>query len=138
MVKTGFRYLLVAFFIFGGVNHFLDPGFYLPMMPPYIPAHQFMVMLSGITEIVAGIMLAIPKVSKAGAWLIIAHLQIFFTVHIYMIQEASTVFSEIPLVALWIRIPFQFLFIAWAFWFTRDGSAQEENTPDSVGEPEAS
>jgi uncharacterized membrane protein len=133
MIKTGFKYLLVAFFILGGVNHFLAPGFYLPMMPPYIPAHEFMVMLSGATEIIAGIMLAIPKTSKAGAWFIIAHLLIFFTVHIYMIQEAATEFADLPLVALWIRIPVQFLFIAWAFWFTRSAA---ENTNEATAEAE--
>ena len=134
MIKTGFKYLLVAFFVAGGVNHFLSPEFYLSMMPPYIPAHEFMVALSGATEIVAGIMLAIPKTSKWGAWFIIAHLLIFFTVHIYMIQEAATEFAEIPLAALWIRIPFQFLFIAWAFWFTRGASNDQADTPAPVAE----
>ncbi len=134
MIKAGFKYLLVAFFVAGGVNHFLSPEFYLPMMPPYIPAHEFMVALSGATEIVAGIMLAIPKTSKWGAWFIIAHLLIFFTVHIYMIQEAATEFAEIPLAALWIRIPFQFLFIAWAFWFTRGASSDQADTPAPVAE----
>jgi uncharacterized membrane protein len=138
MIKTGFQYLLAVFFIFGGVMHFVNPEFYLPMMPPYIPAHEFMVMLSGVTEIVAGIMLAIPKTTKAGAWFIIAHLVIFFSVHIYMIQEAATEFSDVPLAALWIRIPVQFLFIAWAFWFTRDTIAKQENTPDSTSESEVS
>jgi uncharacterized membrane protein len=108
------------------------------MMPPYIPAHEFMVMLSGATEIIAGIMLAIPKTSKAGAWFIIAHLVVFFTVHIYMIQEADTKFSELPIGGLWFRIVMQFVFIAWAFWFTRDGAPAKENAPDSTIEPEAS
>lgn len=131
MIKTIFRYLLVAFFIFGGVMHFVNADFYLSMMPPYIPAHEFMVMLSGITEIVAGIMLAIPKTAKAGAWFIIAHLVIFFTVHIYMLQEADGVFVDVPNAGLWIRIPVQFLFIAWAFWFTRPNKSET-----SVAEPE--
>lgn len=134
MIKIGFKYLLVVFFVLGGVNHFLSPEFYLPMMPPYIPAHEFMVALSGATEIIAGIMLAIPKTAKWGAWFIIAHLLIFFTVHIYMIQEASTTFADLPLAFLWIRIPLQFLFIAWAFWFTRETPPTQENAPDSKPE----
>lgn len=83
MALAIFRYLLVIFFLVAGFNHFRDPEFYLPMMPPYIPAHEFMVMFSGITEIVAAILLAIPKTSRIGAWFIIAHLLIFFTVHFY-------------------------------------------------------
>ena len=138
MVKTGFKYFLVVFFVLSGANHFLSPEFYLDIMPPYIPAHTIMVALSGATEIIAGIMLAIPKVSKWGAWFIIAHLLIFFTVHIYMIQEASTAFADLPLAGLWIRIPIQFLLIAWAFWFTRDGNAHQNGAPDPQAEAEAS
>jgi uncharacterized membrane protein len=120
IVKSVLKYLLVAFFVLGGINHFRDPELYQPMMPPYIPAHDFMILLSGITEIIAGIMLAVPKVSKWGAWFIIAHLVVFFTVHIYMIQEAKTEFAEVSLAILWGRIPLQFLFIAWAYWFTKE------------------
>jgi uncharacterized membrane protein len=134
MIKFGFKYLLVTFFIFGGGMHFVNPDFYLPMMPPYIPAHGFMVLLSGATEILAALLLAIPKTSKWGAWFIVAHLLVFFTVHIYMIQEADTLFADVPLMALWFRIPVQFLFIAWAFWFTRG----QKEALDSVSESEAS
>lgn len=134
MIRFGFKYLLVTFFIFAGTMHFINPDFYRPMMPPYIPAHNFMVLLSGATEIFAALLLAIPRTSKWGAWFIIAHLLIFFTVHIYMIQEADTVFADVPLAALWLRIPMQFLLIAWAFWFTRD----QKEAPDSMAESEAS
>lgn len=138
MIKTGFKYLLTAFFVLSGVNHFLSPDFYLNIMPPYIPAHEVMIALSGATEIIAGIMLAIRKLSKWGAWFIIAHLLTFFTVHIYMIQEASMTFADLPLAVLWIRIPFQFLIIAWAFWFTREAFADKNDTPDPETEAGAS
>ena len=119
MVLTIFRYVLVAFFLFAGFNHFRDPEFYLPMMPPYIPAHEFMLMLSGITEIVAAILLAVPKTSRIGAWFIIAHLVIFFTVHIYMLQETNGKFESIPTIGLILRIVMQFVFIGWAWLYTR-------------------
>jgi uncharacterized membrane protein len=120
IVKPIFKWLLVVFFVVGGVLHFINTDFYRPMMPPYIPEHDLMIYLSGLTEIIAGIMLAVPKISKWGAWFIIAHLIVFFTVHIYMIQEAETEFADMPLALLWARIPLQFLFIAWAWWFTKE------------------
>ena len=119
MIKTIFRYLLAVFFILAGVNHFRNPDFYMPMMPPYIPAHEFMVLLSGVTEIVAGVMLLIPATIRAGAWFVIAHLIIFMTVHVYMLQEADGKFADIPNAGLWLRIPIQGLFLLWAYWFTR-------------------
>ena len=129
MIKVFFKYLLVVFFVFGGVNHFRSPDFYLPMMPDYLPAHEFLVQLSGATEIVAGIMLAIPAMSRWGAWFIIAHLVVFFTVHFWMIQHAEDFYSDLPLAVLWIRIPVQVLFIVWAYWFaTKEKEAKNAQT----------
>ena len=121
VVKLIFKVLLGAFFILGGINHFLRPDFYLNLMPDYIPAHELMVQLSGVTEIIAGVMLLIPAISRWGAWFIIAHLVVFFTVHFWMIQHAEDRYSEVPLVALWFRIVLQVVFIAWAMWFINDG-----------------
>ena len=120
-IKMFFKILLGAFFIFGGINHFLRPDFYNSLMPDYIPAHAFMVQLSGVTEIIAGIMLLIPRTSRWGAWFIIAHLVVFFTVHFWMIQHAEDRYSDVPLWGLWLRIVIQVLFIVWASWFVNDG-----------------
>ena len=118
MVKRILKFLLGAFFIVGGLNHFRDPAFYLRIMPDYIPAHELMVRPSGVTEIVAGVMLLVPRVSRWGAWLIVAQLVVFLTVHVWMVQHAER-YPEIPLAALWGRIVVQFVLIAWAAWFTR-------------------
>jgi uncharacterized membrane protein len=34
--------------------------------------------------------------------------------------------NPIPQAALWIRLPFQILFIAWAWWMTRDDRPAEQ------------
>ncbi len=115
-VKIFFKVLLAVFFIGGGINHFLSPDFYLKMMPDYLPAHAFLVQLSGVTEIIAGVMLLVPGLSVWGAWFIIAHLIVFFTVHFWMIQHADR-FPEAPLGLLWFRIVLQVIFIVWAWWF---------------------
>lgn len=122
VVKTFFKILLAAFFILAGINHFRDPDFYVNIMPDYIPAHEFMVYASGVTEVIAGIMLLVPGLTAWGAWFIVAHLVVFFTVHFWMIQHASDLYSEIPLWQLWLRIVIQVVFIVWALWFvTPDG-----------------
>ena len=93
------------------------------MMPPYIPAPEFMILLSGFTEILAAVLLAIPITSRAGAWFIIAHLVAFFTVHIYMLQETNGEFVAIPTFGLVIRILMQFVLIGWAWLYTRSPEA---------------
>ncbi len=118
-LKFVLKYLLAVSFMLLGANHFRDPDFYTNIMPDYLPAHAFLVYLSGVTEIVAGAMLAIPPLSRWGAWFIIAHLVAFFSVHFWMIQEKERYLSDdVTIGLLWLRIVFQVLFIVWAYWFT--------------------
>lgn len=117
-VKHGTRYLLGVLFILAGINHFVNPDFYTKLMPPYLPLHYGLVILSGITEVIAGAMLFYRPVIKLGAWGIVAMLVIFLTVHVHMIVHAE-LYPDVPLWGLWLRFILQFLFIAWAWWYTR-------------------
>ncbi len=47
---------LSVFFIFAGVNHFLNPDFYITIMPPYLPFHRELNIVCGFFEILGGIM----------------------------------------------------------------------------------
>ena len=125
IVKTILKYILAVAFIFAGTNHFINAPFYLRMMPPVLPAHLFLVYLSGVFEILFGILLAIPRFSRFAAWLIIALLIAVFPANIYMAMNPQ-LFPEISPTALYIRLPLQLILIAWAFWFTRN----EKNSVD--------
>ncbi len=119
IVKTILKYILAAAFVIAGINHFVNPPFYLKMMPPVLPAHLFLVYLSGVFEILFGILLAIPKFSRLAAWLIIALLIAVFPANIYMAMNPQ-LFPEFTQTALYTRLPLQIILIAWAFWFTRN------------------
>ncbi|NUM56194.1 MAG: DoxX family membrane protein [Candidatus Hydrogenedentes bacterium] len=118
IVKRVMRYLLGVLFVLAGVNHFISPAFYTNIMPDYLPMHYELVLLSGITEIVAGAMLLYGPTVRLGAWGIVAMLVVFFTVHIHMILQADR-YAGVPLWGLWLRLVLQFPLIAWAWWFTR-------------------
>ncbi len=109
-------YAMATLYILAGLNHFRVPEFYLRLMPPYIPEHQLMILLSGIAELTLGILLLFKRTRKLASWGIIAMLLVFFSVHIYMLQERHTVFADVSEAILWIRIPLQFILIYWAFW----------------------
>lgn len=126
IIKSVLKYVLAAAFVLAGINHFLSPQFYLQIMPPVLPAHLFLVYLSGVLEILFGILLAIPKFSRLAAWLIIALLIAVFPANIYMAMNPQ-LFPDISQTALYIRLPLQFVLIAWAFWFTRDAKKISEN-----------
>ncbi|MFY9610739.1 MAG: DoxX family membrane protein [Blastocatellia bacterium] len=118
VVKAVLKYILAVFFVYGGVNHFRNPDFYLPMMPPYLPWHLTLVYLSGGFEILFGLMLIIPKLTRMAAWGLILLLIAIFPANIYMAQHAE-LFPWTAPTFLWIRLPLQLVLIAWAYWFTR-------------------
>jgi uncharacterized membrane protein len=118
-IRTLSAWIMGLAYIAAGINHFRDPVFYLNIMPPYIPEHALMVQLSGVAEIVLGVMVLFPATRKLAAWGIIAMLIIFMTVHIHMVLNPQ-LFKNVSEVFLWLRIPLQFLLILWAFWYTRE------------------
>jgi uncharacterized membrane protein len=117
LVKTVLRYVMAAFYVFGGVNHFVRPDFYLSLMPPYLPLHAEMVALTGVIEIVLGVMVAIPRTASLAAWGIILMLIAFLPVHVHMLVN-NHLYPEAPTSVLWLRFPIQALFILWAYWYT--------------------
>jgi uncharacterized membrane protein len=101
-------------FILAGINHFIHPGTYLRIMPPNIPAHQLMVDLSGVAEIVVGILVIPEKTRKVGAWLMIALLLLIFPANIQMTIDWTR--QQHPMLWLaWLRLPLQALMIWWAY-----------------------
>lgn len=115
--NTGALLIAIAF-IAAGTNHFLNPEFYLQMMPPVLPAHELLVAVSGIAEIVLGILLLIPKTQIAAAWSLIILLIAVYPANIYMAMEAGKSIDISPMLA-YIRLPFQFLFIYLVYLFTK-------------------
>lgn len=113
--SLGLGYLMV------GINHFLDPGFFLNIMPPYLPWHLELVYLSGAFEIVLGLSLMIPKLRTHAAWGTIFLLIAVYPANIYLaFNEAPQKALEIsPFLASWVRLPIQFILIALAYWHTK-------------------
>ena len=124
IIKTVLKWLLAIAFIFAGINHFINTDFYLSIMPPYLPWHLAAVYLSGIIEIILGIMLLIPKTQKLAAWGIILLLIAVFPANIYMAMNVEK-FPQFSPTMIYLRILLQFVLIAWAFWFTREELAYE-------------
>ncbi len=118
LLKIVLKYLISVFFVLAGSNHFINPDFYLKIMPPYLPWHLFLVYLSGFFEIVLGGMILIPALTRVAAWGIIALLVAVFPANIYMAVNPG-LYPDISRIALWLRLPLQGVLIAWAYWYTR-------------------
>lgn len=116
IAQTGL-YILAGLLLLAGVSHFLRPQFYARMIPLWMPAHKFLVALSGAVEIILGIGLLMPMTQSIAAWGIIAMLAAYLIVHFHMVLGAEAGLG-LPKWALWGRIFLQFVFMWWALAYT--------------------
>jgi uncharacterized membrane protein len=103
-----------------GVLHFVRPKPFVRIVPKYLPAPLALVYISGFFEIAGGVGLLVPGTRVAAAWGLIALYIAVFPSNIYMLTHNISLNPRkpIPRWALWARLPFQFVFMAWAYWFT--------------------
>jgi uncharacterized membrane protein len=122
--KTVMKYLLAIAFIGAGLNHFADPDFYLRIMPPYLPWPSALHSIAGFFEFVFGVMLLIPRYQRWAAWGLIALLLAIYPANIHMAIN-NHLYPNLPMIFHWVRLPFQFVLIAWAWWFTKTDDVEE-------------
>ena len=110
--KLMLLWLMALFYILAGFNHLVNPEFYVSIIPPNLPDPEWLNVLSGLAEIVLGVFLLEPRTRVFAAWGIIALLIAVFPANLHVALEDGGVGG-------WGRLPFQVLFIVWAWWYTR-------------------
>lgn len=126
-MRTFVRLLTAAIYIGIGVAHFARPISFAQIVPPYIPAPEFMVYLSGVFEILGGIGLLIPRLRRVSGWGLIALTIVVFQANIYMaVEEIYLPGMPKEPALLWARLPLQFLFIAMIWVSMNTGSTAED------------
>ncbi|MFT4758917.1 MAG: putative membrane protein [Paraglaciecola sp.] len=109
--------LMAIFYIATGYMHFKKPWFFYKITPEPLKKWQKPInIIVGVAEILGGIGLLIPMTQSAAAWGIILLLLAVFPANIYMLtnKKASMGMQSWK---LWLRLPIQFLLIAWAYWY---------------------
>ncbi len=122
LLKTISKSVLAIFMIGAGIMHLVHPAFFLKIMPPYLPLHEELVLLSGVCELLLGILLLVPRYSRWAAWGIIALLIAVFPANLHVFQHQELLPAP-PLVHL-LRLPLQGVFILWAYWYTRTSKTE--------------
>ena len=96
------KYKLISIFILSllyinvGITHFTNPGFFLVIVPDYMPYHLFLVYVSGFFEIILGLLLLFKKTRKyAGIGLVIL-LILVFPANIFLYQSEEALFNIYP------------------------------------------
>ena len=104
-----------------GIRHFIDPDFFLAIMPNYLTFHLEFVYLSGIAEVVLGLMLLSKKTRKTGAIGIIVLLMLVFPANIHLVKsELSQSLLGVTKYQSIYRLTFQGLFILIAYWHSKN------------------
>ena len=104
-------------YIVAGVPHFTSPEFYLPMMPPYLPAHMELIYISGFFEVVGGIGMLIPKLRRYAAWGLLALLVAVFPANLHLVlHDVQLTDAPNNAVLMWVRLPFQAVFMYMVWW----------------------
>lgn len=103
--------------------HFASPEFFLRIVPTYLPWRRGLVYLSGFFEIAGGIGLMIPRTQRAAAWGLVALLIAVFPANIRLYLHYKEIMPEVSAAFHLIRLPFQLVFIALAWWYTRPPDA---------------
>ncbi len=125
MLIRHFKLLTIYFmsmaYIYVGLRHFIDPDFFLAIMPNYLTFHLELVYLSGIAEVSLGLMLLSKKTRIAGAIGLIILLILVFPANIHLVQsELSQSLLGVTKSQSIYRLPFQGLLISISYWHSKN------------------
>jgi len=119
------RTVVAIAMMFVGVFHFLRPIDFVRIVPSWLPAPLWLVYISGVAEVAGGVGLLLPRFRRAAGWGLIALYIAVFPANVNMavnrIQPEGAHLSD---AFFWGRLPFQIVFIALAYWFTRPDRKQ--------------
>ena len=119
MIKILSIYIMGIFYIMVGIKHFQDPGWFVQIIPPILPYKYALVYISGLFEVLLGVLLMIPKFQSTAARGLIILLISVYPANIYLAQTNGAALGISPLIA-WGRLPFQFVFIGLAYWHSKE------------------
>ncbi len=100
------RYGLAFFMFVAGVNHFIHPLFYYPLIPDYLKHPELINFGAGVLEVIFALMLLSATFRTYAAYGIILLLLLFVPSHIYFIQIGGCIPDGLctPQWVAWIRL----------------------------------
>ncbi|MFQ4136607.1 hypothetical protein PGN35_009825 [Nodosilinea sp. PGN35] len=128
--KTTLRGILAVCMVVAGILHFAQPEPFIRIVPGFLPAPAALVYISGVIEIGLGIGLLVPAVRQQAAWGLVVLFIAVFPANLNMAINHIEI-AGVP--NTWwfqaIRLPFQLVLIAWAYWYTRPELPQVSSQP---------
>ena len=122
------RWLFVLVYLFAGINHFINPHWYWPLIPNYLTDYKEVInIFAGIAEVTVAILMSFKRTALLSGYCTILMLVGFIPSHIYFIQNGNLNIAGItitPTIA-WIRLLLVHpILMYWAWWLGKQLSSK--------------
>jgi len=108
-------------YVIVGVKHFINTDFFIAIVPPFITWKEEAVLISGIIEVILGLLLLFNQTRKLAAWGIILLLIAVFPANIYLyVSDIPREMVGISKNQALFRLPFQIPLMIIAYWYTKE------------------
>jgi len=125
------RYLLGLFLIFASFGHFFSANEFLAQVPPWMPAPELVVLVSGVVELALGsaILFSPRKWLPIIGWVTAAFFLAIFPGNLWQFFEGRDAFGLESDAARLLRLFFQPILIIWALWCTGAFTTWRQRSP---------
>lgn len=121
------RLLLASFMVAIGIAHLVSPSGFASIVPRFMPAPVLLVLVSGFFEIAGGVGLLVTRTRRLASFGLVALYIAVFPANLNMaLTGAAPAGVHVSPVLLWLRLPLQVVFIAWALWVGRPAAAPDQ------------
>ncbi len=115
------RMAMFIMLMFTAIGHFKFTQGMMMMLPPEVPAKKAIIYITGVLEIVLGLMLVLKGYITVAGFILIGFFIVLLPANIYAaarnVNYEKADYTGKGLSYLWIRIPMQILFIGWVYYF---------------------
>jgi len=121
---------LSAMFVVAAMGHFFNTGTMMELIPPFLPFPKLAIILTGILELVVAAGLQSDKYMKKFGWFAIFLFVLFLPFNIYGASKGVDLGGHAwGLTYLFLKVPLQFIFIIWTWWFCISNRKYREVDP---------
>lgn len=132
VLRTIGRLALGAFLTFASIGHFISADEFLAQVPPWMPAPELVVLVSGVVELILGAALIFSprKWRPIVGCVTAAFFVIIFPGNLWQYFEGRDAFGLDSDSARLVRLLFQPVLVVWALWATGAFAAWRKKSAD--------
>ncbi|MGP1718043.1 MAG: DoxX family protein [Methylophilus sp.] len=110
--------VVFIWFFIGGIAHFVFTELEMKIVPPWLPEHRLLVLVSGVFELIGALGILFTPTRRIAGWGLIVLTIAVTPANIYMWQNPGQ-FPEVPYWVLSLRLPLQLVLLVCIWWSTR-------------------